>query len=152
MKIGTSREATRVWWNYFSNEIICIPFGDNHSTYVVNNHQQFNLPEFKNITVKDYDGPILKKAMDHGFIRINIDIRDPFSSTNVEGTHLYQLKKCVKWLINEIGEFKQLIIVQRHSDDDNDGSSFILNGTDDLNHFIKYGKLKTETFFKYGIC
>ena len=147
-EIGTSRGTSRIWWDSDTGKVIYVPVGENHSNYVATHPEEFNLTsdELGMTSSKDYDGRVLKAAMDKGFIRVRIDPSDPLFNTNVEGTNIRQLRRCVKWLAGEMGEFYRLIVVLRHSEDDKDGTAWELNGMEAVEHFIKFGKAPTRTF------
>lgn len=147
-QIGRSRSTSRIWWDATTGNVIYVPVGDNHSNYVATHPEEFRLTaeELGVTSAKDYDGPVLKAAMDKGFVRVRIDIQDPLYNTNVEGTNIRHIRRCVSWLIDQMGDFHRLIVVERHSTEDRDGTAWTLNGMEDVEHFIKYGKAPKKIF------
>jgi hypothetical protein len=145
-----SSEETKVWFDVKQNKAIFVQgLQNNHTQDVLNNPENYRVPSdaFKDIdAVYDYDGRVLYKAMQAGFVRIRIEYKDPQYGSNIEGINLRDIQKACIWLEKFVGGLKKVIIVVRTGEGDKDGQAYVLNNEEQIEFMIKYGKILRDRF------
>jgi len=141
---GTSRANSQIWINLESNTCAMVKSFSNgsHSRLVIDNPNFFGIDEPVEDEGLSYFGPALYAAMKEGWVRLLIDIRAQETNSNIEGTDIKKIKRCVKWLLNKKPNIQSLFIAVRYSGDDNNADVYLLHDHDrSLEAFAKYGRL-----------
>lgn len=146
-----SRSDSKVWFNIKTKEPIFVdPFKSNHTQDPLRDPEKYGLKAdfFDNIEKPkyDYDGDILYIVMKCGFVRIAVDFRDPRYGCNAEGLSMRDVQKATEWLNDFVEGIKKIVIVIRHSQEDKDGTAYILDDMEKIEFFIKYGKVLRDRF------
>jgi len=141
--LGSSREMSRIWHHPKHHLIVTFPPGKqlSHSRVVLKN-QRFFFGKNKfnpNDTIPDYHSDILYEAMKNGWVRIYIDINNPLTNSNIEGTTYNSISKTTKWAYDQI-LFDKLLIAKRNSPNDEDANIHILSD-ESIYIFAKFGTL-----------
>lgn len=146
-------DSDRIWYNSSTGSALGLPIHKlTHVGALVRNPKRFGLsPEIlrgygvKSLrNIDDYDGRMLKAAMDQGWVRILWHHRRPDTESNVEGNRLSSIRKAVEWICNTYGCPKRLVIVVRTGTGDQDGDYHLLPDRDAIEFFIKKGTIPRD--------
>jgi hypothetical protein len=143
-----STSSGRYWYHPKSSTLYSIPNQQtmNHTTAVYENPKRFGISagELTEPTNSNYDGAILLRAMQNGWVRVLINVRNPQRGTSIEGRWFAGLADTVRevrkhTLVNNGDIF--LTVVQRRGPEHRNGKIHSFHTTDLLDEFIRTRKI-----------
>jgi len=134
----------RYWYHPKTDTLYAIPAGhkENHTTVVYDHPELFGIPddELSKPQSSDYDGAILFRAMQEGWVRVFINRRNVNVGTNVEGIWLIPMAQTIASMRNSVlnGATRGLdfSVIQRLSSNDRHGTIYTFNSIEQIDEFI----------------